>query len=106
MQHDNPTFSDCPLEYAISILGGKWKSRVLWTIYTSKSIRFNQLKRELNGITDMMLTKILKEFVAQNIVIRLQYNEVPPRVEYSLSENGLKLVESLSEIRKWSRSTH
>jgi DNA-binding HxlR family transcriptional regulator len=106
MQHDNQAFPDCPLEYAISILGGKWKSRVLWTIYTSKSIRFNQLKRELNGITDMMLTKILKEFVVQNIVIRHQYNEVPPRVEYSLSENGLKLVESLSEIRKWSREVH
>ncbi|AHF06450.1 winged helix-turn-helix transcriptional regulator [Desulfitobacterium metallireducens] len=102
MQKNN-SFSDCPLEYAISILGGKWKLQIIWTIYTAKSIRFNQLKQELDGITDMMLTKILKEFVTQNIIIRHQYNEIPPHVEYSLSENGLKLVEALSEVRKWSR---
>lgn len=94
-------YADCPLEYALEILGGKWKMKILWTICESKVIRFNQLKRELPGITDLMLAKILKLFVENNIVRRTQFNEIPPRVEYSLTANGLQLVESLSNVRQW-----
>ena len=94
-------YSDCPLEYALEILGGKWKLKIIWTIFKFKVIRFNQLKRELPGITDLMLAKILKLLVENNIVQRTQFNEIPPRVEYSLTENGLQLVESLANIRQW-----
>ena len=94
---------DCPLERAVDILGGKWKIKLLWIIYEYKTIRFNQLKRELPGITDLMLAKILKNLAAENIVHREQFNEIPPHVEYSLTENGVKLIESLSEIRRWAR---
>ena len=94
-------YSDCPLEYALEILGGKWKLKVIWTIFRFKIIRFNKLKRELPGITDLMLTKILKLLVENNIILRTQFNEIPPKVEYSLTENGLKLVESLSNVRQW-----
>ncbi len=94
-------YSDCPLEYAMEILGGKWKIKIIWTIYTKKIIRFNSLKRELPGITDLMLSKILKILVENNIVERVQFNEIPPHVEYSLTENGKNLVESLSNIRQW-----
>ena len=94
-------YSDCPLEYALEILGGKWKLKVIWAIFTAKTIRFNRLKRELPGITDLMLTKILKLLVENNVVLRTQFNEIPPHVEYSLTENGLKLVESLSSVRQW-----
>ena len=94
-------YSDCPLEYALDILGGKWKLRIIWAIYNAKVIRFNQLKRELPGITDLMLTKILKLLVENNVVQRTQFNEIPPRVEYSLTENGLQLVNSLSNVRQW-----
>ena len=52
-------YKDCPLEYAMEILGGKWKLKIIWTIYTQKVIRFNSLKRELPGITDLMLSKML-----------------------------------------------
>ena len=92
---------NCPLEQVANILGGKWKLKIIWTIYTQKVIRFNDLKRKLPGITDLMLAKILKGLVADNIVSRKQFNEIPPHVEYSLTENGIKFVESLSEIRKW-----
>ena len=92
---------DCPLEYAANILGGKWKIKLIWIIYEYKTIRFNQLKRELSGITDLMLAKILKGLVADNIVKRESFNEVPPHVEYSLTDNGLKLIEALSDIRQW-----
>ena len=94
-------YSDCPLEYAMEILGGKWKLKIIWTIYTKKIIRFNSLKREVEGITDLMLSKILKTLAENNIVERIQFNEIPPHVEYSLTENGIKLVESLSNIRAW-----
>ena len=94
---------DCPLERAINIFGGKWKIKLIWIIYEYKSIRFNQLKRELDGITDLMLTKILKSLIADDIVSRKSFDEVPPHVEYSLTDNGLKLIESLSGIRSWIR---
>ena len=94
-------FADCPLEYALDIIGGKWKLKIIWIIFTYKVIRFNHLKRELPGITDLMLSKILKTLINNNIVKRTQFNEIPPHVEYSLTENGLKLVESLSNIRQW-----
>jgi len=74
--------SDCPLEYATNIIGGKWKIRLIWSLHRAEYVRFNELKRQLNGITDMMLTKILKELVKENIVKRIQYKEIPPRVEY------------------------
>ena len=94
-------YSDCPLEYALEILGGKWKLKVIWTIFKFKVIRFNHLKRELPGITDLMLAKVLKTLAENNIVQRTQFNEIPPHVEYSLTENGLNLVESLSNVRQW-----
>ncbi|WP_291579845.1 winged helix-turn-helix transcriptional regulator [Clostridium sp. UBA6640] len=106
MTVDKFSLPDCPLEYAANIIGGKWKIRLLWTLYESEYVRFNELKRQLNGITDTMLTKTLKELIKENIVKRVQYNEIPPRVEYSLTPNGLNLVNALNEIRKWSKETH
>lgn len=97
--------TDCPLEYASFIIGGKWKLRILWILSQSDYVRFNALKRKLDGITDLMLTKSLKELVSTDIVKRVQYNEIPPRVEYSLTENGLKLIEALVPINKWSEET-
>lgn len=97
--------TDCPLEYASFVIGGKWKLRILWILSQSDYVRFNALKRELDGITDLMLTKSLKELVSANVVKRVQYNEIPPRVEYSLTENGLKLIEALVPINKWSAET-
>lgn len=106
MTEDKFLLSDCPLEYATNIIGGKWKIRLIWALYGTEYVRFNELKRQLNGITDMMLTKILKELVKENIVKRIQYNEIPPRVEYSLTPNGLNLVNALNEITKWSKEAY
>lgn len=104
MTEDKSSLPDCPLEYAANIIGGKWKVRLIWILSNAECVRFNELKRQLNGITDMMLTKILKELVKENIVKRVQYNEIPPRVEYSLTENGLKLVNALKDITQWSKN--
>ena len=103
MTEDKFSLPDCPLEYVANIIGGKWKIRLIWALYESEYVRFNELKRELSGITDAMLTKILKELIKENIVKRIQYNEIPPRVEYSLTQNGLNLVNALNEVTKWSK---
>lgn len=95
---------NCPLEYVTNIIGGKWEIRLIWILYQEQSVRFNELKRQLNRITDMMLTKILKELVKENIVNRTQFNEIPPHVEYSLTANGLNLVNALNEVIKWSKA--
>lgn len=102
MENHNKSFVDCPLEYASNVIGGKWKLKILWALSQSEYTRFNTLKRNLSGITDLMLTKSLKELNTANVVNRIQYNEVPPRVEYSLTENGHKLMEALIPVTHWS----
>ena len=102
---NDTTWTDCPLEYAAYVISGKWKIRILWFLSQTDSIRFNALKKKLNGITDLMLTKNLKELMAAGVVTRVQYNEVPPKVEYSLTENGLRLIDALIPIANWSKET-
>ena len=104
VEESGPRLPDCPLEYAGALLGGKWKIRLLWAIHTAGSIRFNRLKRELDGISDLMLSNILKELAANGIVRREQFDETPPHVEYSLTENGRRFIDSLAELRRWARS--
>lgn len=91
----------CPVEYALTLLIGKWKLQIIWAIIQAKTIRFNELQRRLNGISSLMLSKNLQELERNKIVIRHQYNEVPPRVEYSLSELGSALESALSALGEW-----
>lgn len=91
----------CPLEYSMSVFGGKWKPRILCVLCNSKTLRYNQIRKELNGITDIMLSKSLKELELNNMVIRTQYNEIPPKVEYSLSEKGNSVIGILLDVAKW-----
>ena len=100
---NKPQIPECPLERVSSLLGGKWKIRLLWAVHKAGSARFSTLKRELAGITDMTLAGCLKDFVACGVMRREQFNEVPPHVEYSLTEQGRSLIDSLEAVRQWSR---
>ena len=91
----------CHLDKVINVIGGKWKLQIIWNIYVFKVIRYNELKRNVNGITNMMLSKSLKELEHNKIITRKQYEEIPPRVEYSLTSNGLELLTVLKELEKW-----
>ena len=71
--------NDCPTLYTLSLISGKWRLPILWKIYEFKTIRFNALKKEVYGITNIMLTKCLQEFEKNNVVKRTQYEEIPPR---------------------------
>lgn len=91
----------CPIRHMISILGGKWKLPIICMLADGKPARYSLIKRKLNGITNVMLAQSLKELEEFDIVHREQYNEVPPRVEYNLTENGKKILPALMELTLW-----
>jgi DNA-binding HxlR family transcriptional regulator len=90
----------CSLDYGMSLIGGKWKLLILWHL-SDGTKRFNQLKKLLPNITQRMLTTQLRELESSKLVIRKIYTEVPPKVEYSLSEYGVKLIPVLNELCSW-----
>jgi DNA-binding HxlR family transcriptional regulator len=94
---------NCPAERAIYFLGGKWKIRILFTLFNNKKVRFNELKKVLKTITQQMLSKQLKELETDGIVNRKVYQVVPPKVEYSLAEFGLSVIPILKSFSDWNR---
>ncbi|MBO0453002.1 winged helix-turn-helix transcriptional regulator [Candidatus Enterococcus murrayae] len=96
----------CPLEYGLNIFGGKWKSRIICVLAEKKVLRYNTLKKEMTDITDAVLAATLKDLLSNDIIQRKQYNEIPPRVEYSLAEKGESVVPILQHICEWSGAYH
>ena len=78
----------CPLEYGMEIFGGKWNSRIICVLATLGTLRYSELRKEMGNITDAVLAAALKGLIANGIVERKSYDEIPPRVEYSLTEKG------------------
>ncbi len=93
--------TDCPVKYAFDLLNGKWKLRILWELTQQETIRFNELQRRLQGISSVMLSKSLEELEQYKIVNRRQYNEIPPRVEYSLTPLGKAIDPALQALGDW-----
>ena len=93
----------CPAERAIYFLGGKWKIRILFSLYDNKKVRFNELKKVLKTITQQMLSKQLKELETDGIINRKVYQVVPPKVEYSLTEFGLSVIPILKSFSDWNK---
>ncbi|MDX8047324.1 helix-turn-helix domain-containing protein [Gracilibacillus sp. S3-1-1] len=91
----------CKVEDALSILVGKWKPIILLHLLNNGTQRFNQLRRSMPGITQKMLTKQLRELEAEDIIERVVYPEVPPRVEYSITEYGKSLQPILEAMHDW-----
>ncbi|MBU3171115.1 winged helix-turn-helix transcriptional regulator [Clostridium estertheticum] len=98
---DNAYATKCPLIYALEIIGQKWKLPIMWYLFDNNFTRYNELKRKVKGITNMMLTKSLKELAEHNLIVRTQYDSIPPKVEYSLTERGKKLLPTLNELYIW-----
>ena len=93
----------CPMDIGINILSGKWKLQILWNLYNRKIIRFNELQRNLGNITTKILTLQLRELENNRIVKRTVYPEVPPRVEYSLTETGQSIEPVLKALCNWGK---
>ncbi|WP_343697970.1 helix-turn-helix domain-containing protein [Flavobacterium sp.] len=90
----------CPVDYAFQRIGGKYKGRILWSL-KDDILRYGELKRNIEGITPKMLTQTLKELEADGLIFRKVYLEVPPRVEYSLSETGIELIPFINQMSAW-----
>ena len=93
--------SECPVIYALEIVGQKWKLPILWYLYKKESTRYNELKRKVHGITNMMLTKSLQDLEKHQLITRTQYYTVPPKVEYALTERGQALLPALNALYDW-----
>ncbi|MCD7867260.1 MAG: helix-turn-helix transcriptional regulator [Clostridiales bacterium] len=92
----------CPLEYGFGVFGGKWHSRIICVLARTGTLRYNEIRHEMWNITDAVLTSTLKDLIADGIVLRKSYDEIPPHVEYSLSEKGNSVVPILQNICQWS----
>ena len=92
----------CALDVTMRFIGGKWKAVVIWYLRNGKK-RFNGLKSDIPDITDKMLSIQLKALEQDGIVSRKLYPEIPPRVEYELTEEGISLIPVVELIAKWGR---
>ena len=93
----------CGIDAAVDVIGGKWKVLILWALEAGGTCRFGQLKREIPGVTEKVLTSHLRELEADGIVRRERYDETVPRVEYSLTPLGVSLNEALAPLGAWGR---
>ena len=92
---------NCPVTPGLTLFQGKWTDQVLYVLCIRDTIRFGELKRMLPGITNTMLTATLKDLEASGIVHREQYNEIPPRVEYSFTQKGRDLYPIFYAMMNW-----
>lgn len=90
----------CPVELTISLLSGKWKAVLLWEL-SERTIRFNELTRLFPEVTRKMLTQQLKEMERDGLVHRQEYNQIPPKVEYSLTEFGRSFMPVIRSMNQW-----
>ena len=92
----------CPLEYGLTVFGGKWKSRIICVLSAKETLRYSEIRKEMYNITDAVLAATLKDLIADGMVARKSYDEIPPRVEYSLTKKGGSVVPILQSICQWS----
>lgn len=85
----------------MELFGGKWNSRIICVLAALGTLRYSELRREMGNITDAVLASTLKGLIANGIVERKSYDEIPPRVEYSLTEKGASVVPILQSICQW-----
>jgi DNA-binding HxlR family transcriptional regulator len=94
--------TDCPVTFCMSYIGGKWKPIIFYAINQGIN-RFGALQRIINGISKQMLTKQLRELEEDGIITRTIYREIPPRVEYFISEKGHSLTPIIESMEEWGK---
>ena len=96
-----PCDTECPIGAALSAIGGRWKMRIICTLFVDGTQRYNDLVRKTTGITNAMLSSSLKELERDGLIHREMYPEIPPKVEYTLTERGHSLVRVLDQLCVW-----
>lgn len=97
---DDP--SGCPAELTLDFLAGKWRPMIIYWLLLGP-IRFNELQRRLGAVSHRTLSRMLKEMEADGLVIRRDYGEIPPRVDYSLTPRGRSLEPILRAMERWAQ---
>lgn len=92
---------NCPMRKTLEILSGKWRTHIIYELCRNDSMRFGELKKAVPKITNTMLTNTLRDLEQLQIVNRKQFNEIPPHVEYSLTEKGRELLPVFTELARW-----
>ena len=92
---------NCPATKTLNIIQGKWKEHILFFLCKKESCRFGEIHKAHPQISKTMLSSILKQLETDNLVIRQQFNEIPPHTEYSLTESGKALMPIFYEMFKW-----
>lgn len=98
---ENANFEDTGFSYTLSLISGKHKMVILYCLMEFETVRFNELRRYLRNISDKTLSTNLKELEADELIIRTEYPQIPPKVEYTLSERGKSLIEVLDQLCTW-----
>lgn len=91
----------CPVEATLAVIGGKWKAVILFYLFENGTMRFSELRREINGISERVLARQLRELESDGLVHREVFKEVPPKVEYSLTRYGKTIKPVSSAMCKW-----
>jgi DNA-binding HxlR family transcriptional regulator len=92
---------ECCVDFAFQRIGGKYKGRIIYSIHAHSILRYGQLKKAISGITPKMLTQTLRELENDKLISRKVYVEVPPKVEYTLTESGRKLIPFIEYLKEW-----
>ncbi len=95
------SFDKTGFNYTLSLINGKYKLTVLYAIYRHKIIRFNKLQRYLSIVSHKTLSNVLKELEKDNLIMRKEYPQIPPKVEYSLSKKGESFIPILYSMCEW-----
>ena len=101
MQKKSKEIPTCSVDYAFRRIGGKYKGRILWHIHLNRVLRYGELRRTLPDITTKMLTQTLRELEDDLLVHRKVFHEVPPKVEYTLTEIGNELIPFIAFLKEW-----
>ena len=102
--YECPCMEKCPLHYAMSIIGGKWKVQIVCALTNAGQLRYNALRAKLDGISNTVLAAALRELERDGLVRRQAYPEVPVRVEYSPTERCLRLLPVLESRSDWAEA--
>lgn len=97
----NERLCDTGFSYTLSLISGKYKMTILYTLMEFGVVRYNELQRYIKGISYKTLSSSLKELEADELIVRKEYPQIPPKVEYSLSERGQSLMPILDGMCEW-----
>jgi DNA-binding HxlR family transcriptional regulator len=95
--------AQCPAEATLFVINGRWKVPLLWHLSRRGTLRFSELRDALHGVTQKMLTQQLRELEADGVINRKVYAQVPPKVEYSLTDTGKSLAPVIEAMCKWGK---